>query len=114
MATSTDHLATEDLLIARAVAMIREYACSGLTVDDIAAKVGVGRRMLERRFRKAVGKGVDEQIRKVRVERAIELLGRSEFSIGEIADRCGFSDMFYFSRAFKKTTGKSPREYRQE
>jgi LacI family transcriptional regulator len=113
VASSTDHLATEDPIVAKTVALIREYACNGLTVEDIASKVGVGRRMLERRFRKAIGRGVDEQIRKIRVERAIELLERSDFTISEIAEHCGFSDVFYFSKVFKKTTTRSPREYRQ-
>lgn len=112
-AASTDHLATEDATIAKTVALIREYACNGLTVDELTAKLGMGRRMLERRFRKAIGKGIDEQIRSVRVERAIELLERSNFTVSEIADRCGFSDVFYFSKMFKKITGKSPRDFRQ-
>ena len=40
--------------------------------------------MLERRFRKAIGKGVDEIIRKVRIERSMEMLERSDLPIGEI------------------------------
>lgn len=112
VAASTDHLATTDPIVASAVSHIRQHACGGLTVDEMASALGVGRRMLERRFRKAIGKGVDEIIRKVRIERSMEMLERSDLPIGEIAERCGFADIFYFSKFFKRATGQSPREFR--
>ncbi len=45
---------------------------------------------------------------------AKELLSSKEFSIDDIANLCGFSDIYYFSKAFKKVTGQTPSEYRKQ
>ena len=50
----------------------------------------------------------------VRLSRAAELITQTELSIGEISDRCGFCDIYYFSRYFKRAFGASPSEYRQK
>ena len=50
-------------------------------------------------------------ITEVRMERAAELLGTGSMSVTEIADKCGFEDVYYFSKAFKKYYGASPKNY---
>lgn len=49
----------------------------------------------------------------VRIQKAIRLLRTSLLNISEIADQCGYEDSLYFSRVFKKVTGKSPSEFRR-
>lgn len=46
------------------------------------------------------------------MERAIELLERTELPVGEVAERAGFTDIYYFSAAFRMATGKSPSAWR--
>ena len=50
----------------------------------------------------------------VRLSRAAELITQTELSIGEISDRCGFCDIYYFSRYFKRAFGTPPSEYRRK
>lgn len=111
---STDHLVKDDPLIERTERIIRQQSCTGLTVEDLCQSLAVGRRSLERRFRKAFNKSLNEQIMQVRIDRACNLLEKSELAVGEIADRCGFGSIYYFSRAFKSVTGKSPQAYRTQ
>jgi LacI family transcriptional regulator len=113
VAASTDHLATTDEDLARTLQFIKKHACQGITVEDVSQQIGIGRRTLERRFKEAVGKGIDEQIRKVRIDRAAELINKSDLTISEIAERSGFANLYYFSSAFKKYHGISPKQYRR-
>jgi AraC-like DNA-binding protein len=55
-----------------------------------------------------------DYIRKLRIEKAIELLKDTKNSLAEIAYLSGFSDQSHFNRIFKKYTGKSPKEYRKD
>lgn len=52
-----------------------------------------------------------KQIMYLRMERAVELIGTGSCSITEIADKCGFENVYYFSKAFKKYYGVSPKNY---
>jgi AraC-like DNA-binding protein len=49
-----------------------------------------------------------------RLQRAVSLLRSSGNSIQEVAEQCGFLDMNYFSRLFKRYYGISPREFRKD
>lgn len=109
---SSDHLATTDDLVNRAIRIIRREACSGLTVGDLCGRLGIGRRVFERRFRGVLGKTLESEMRRERIERARELLLSTTLSTERIAEQAGFSDPFYFSAAFRRATGLSPRAWR--
>lgn len=49
-----------------------------------------------------------------RINVAKELLMKTDLPLRAIAERAGFTDQFYFSKIFKKTTGKSPAQFREE
>ena len=110
---STDHLATDDTVIVRAVRLIRQEACAGLTVGELCRQLGMGRRAFEKRFRSVLGKSPDAEIRRTRMERAAHLLASTRLSVEQVAETCGFADAFYFSTAFRKAHGLSPREWRR-
>lgn len=55
-----------------------------------------------------------EYIQEVRLKHARLLLNTTKFPIQEIAANCGFLDVNYFTRVFKKVHGMSPREYRNK
>lgn len=111
---STDTLATEDEGLAKALRYIREEAFHKIQVEDVARHAGVGRRSLERKFSKLVGKSIDQSIRQTRLERARILLRDSKLPLNEIAERCGFSSTDYFSKVFKAQTGHTPAAFRRK
>ena len=65
-------------------------------------------------FSKETGIGVSEYIRKRRMHKAKKLLKNTKKPVWEVAQEVGFEDYTYFSRVFKNTYGKSPREIRKE
>jgi AraC family transcriptional regulator len=66
-----------------------------------------------RLFKKATGRTPVQTVLLARLDRAAVLLARSNFSIAEIAQMCGFSSQFHFSRRFKDAFGHSPLQMRQ-
>src|SRR5262249_36324273 len=75
---STDILATEDEALTAALHFVRDRACSGITVRDILRVVKVSRSVLERRFRKFVGRSINDELIRVRLNHAVELLSRTQ------------------------------------
>lgn len=63
-------------------------------------------------FREVTGKSVLSFTQSMRIDRARELLLATDLSVREISEAVGFADQNYFSRLFKKITGKAPRDVR--
>ena len=85
-----------------------------ITVDELAARFAIGRRNLERRFKRATANSVVEYIQRVKVEAAKMRLESSRDNVNEVMYRVGYSDPKAFRLTFKKITGLSPIEYRQK
>lgn len=110
---STDLLAIEDELVAQAVAWIRDHADKRLTVPMVARAVGGGRQRLERRFRRALDRTIQEEIRSAHVELAKRLLGTTKISLSEVAQRSGFTSASLLNAAFQREVGTPPGAYRR-
>ncbi|WP_046226960.1 helix-turn-helix domain-containing protein [Paenibacillus dauci] len=83
-----------------------------LELQELADLAGCSIRQLQRRFKQEKQLGPMEYVSKLRMENASRMLQYTDASIGEIADRIGYRDMYYFSRVFKKHYGVSPLRYR--
>lgn len=83
-----------------------------LTLGEIAEAAFVTPEHLCRLFKTATGHSPAETVRLARLDRAVTLLCRSNFTVAEIAALCGFASPFHFSRRFKETFGQSPRALR--
>ncbi|MBQ2955895.1 MAG: helix-turn-helix transcriptional regulator [Clostridia bacterium] len=100
--------------VAQALSYIdAHFAEPELTVREIAAQVGVSADYLSRQFRKALGIGAQEYLKRYRFARAMALL-QADIPVGEAAREVGFSSLCHFSREFKKELGVTPSQYRNQ
>lgn len=111
---STDIVAVDDAVVARALTYIREHYRKGITVADIARASGVSRRVLEIRFRKMMQRSVYEEVLRLRMNQACVLLIESNLSVAQIAEALNYDEIKYFSRAFRQVVGLSPLAYRKQ
>jgi LacI family transcriptional regulator len=111
---STDVLAIDDPLVVAAIRQIRDHACNGIKVTDVARDLKTTRRVLENRFTKRVGHTPHEEIARVQFRRVEHLLLETELSLAAIAARAGFKHTEYMTVAFTKRHGMPPSRWRQE
>ncbi|MCS7089626.1 MAG: DNA-binding transcriptional regulator [Limisphaera sp.] len=111
---STDVLAVNDRELARALQIIRERACAGLNVDDVARAAGLSRSVLQRRFRATLNRTVHQAILEVRLQRACQLLRETDLPIPQVAEEAGFKHQEYLGAVLKKRLGKTPAQIRRE
>ena len=99
--------------IMKAVNVIRNEACLGLTVRDLAARFPGSRRLFEMRFREATGHSVLDEILHVRLEKAFTLLAQTDTAIGAVPALCGFRCNRTLDALFRSRCGMSMREWRR-
>lgn len=110
---STDVLAVEDPKVAEAMRYIREHVQQGLRVPDIANHVHLSRSSLDQHFLRVLGRTVHEEILRVQLARAQELITSTELPLKQVALRAGFSSVQYMTTAFRRELGHPPGQYRQ-
>ena len=111
---STDLTAVDDEAVQAALRHIRQHSHEDLSVDQVARAIAVGRRLLERRFRSVLGRSVLEEINRVRVERAKDLLANTHLPIATVAQRSGFATTRRLDVVFARHAGLCPRAYRHQ
>jgi LacI family transcriptional regulator len=111
---STDVTATTDPYVAKAVRYIRQHGCEEIDVGDVLREVTISRTALDKRFLKALGHTPHEEIRRVRLKRARELLAESDLTLEVIAGRCGFRHGEYLGAVFLQAFGQTPGEFRSQ
>ncbi len=82
------------------------------SIEDIAAAVFVSKYYLSHSFTKHLGISVITYLNTVRIKAAEKLIGEGCFTLGEIAERCGFNSLSYFSKVFKAQRGVAPNLYK--
>ncbi len=87
---------------------MKENLSKKLTVDEIAAHVGLSKYYFLRQFKKITGYTVIEYVNIIRCEYAQELLRSEKYKIKEVALLCGFDNFSYFTSVYKKHTGRLP------
>ena len=85
-----------------------------ISLDDVSRVVNISPYYFSKLFKEATGENFIEYLTNIRMEKAKELLQKSEMSMKEICAMCGYSDPNYFSRTFKKNVGLTPTEYKEK
>jgi transcriptional regulator GlxA family with amidase domain len=102
----------EDESVKKAQEFIENNFQEKITVDQLASMLALGRRNLERRFKKATSNTVVEYIQRVKIEAAKMSLETSRENVNEVMYKVGYTDTKAFRTTFKKITGMSPLQYR--
>jgi len=97
-----------------ALQIIHNRFAQPLSLEMVAEEAGVSPSYLSRLFAQELKNNFIDYLTAYRMEWAKKLLNQGVMSIKEIAPACGYPDPNYFSRIFKKITGKTPREYGKE
>jgi len=110
---STDVVGISDKEVRKALLFIRENAHTPIDVSDVVNTVNISRRTLERRFMKSVGRSPADEIRRVRLDRAKDLLMKTNMTVQEIAQASGWNYAEQMIPFFKQKMGVTPMEYRK-
>lgn len=95
--------------------IIQDQVDTNLTLTDISKSLDINPSYLSREFSKHFNNlSFGEYIRKLRIEKVIELMKANTYSLTEIAYLTGFSDQSHFTRIFKQHTGKNPSAYKKD
>jgi LacI family transcriptional regulator len=111
---STNVLAMQNKSIVQAIHFIRENAHRPISVADVLRAVPLSRRQLERDFRRELHRTPAEEIRRVHLELARELLRNTDLSIDDIARASGFGSPDYFGVFLKQKHGVTPIQFRKQ
>lgn len=109
---STDHFAVDDELVVRALRFISSHLREPLAVDRVAYEVAVSASTLQRRFADSLGRGVGDEIRRLRLELAKRLLRDDRVQITQVAQHVGFTSRAALNFLFRRELRMSPSEYR--
>lgn len=111
---STDLVYVADREVADALGWIREEACRGLQADIVAERLRLSRGTLDKRFKAVIDRTVDQEIRRVRLARAKELLSRTHLPIRDVARQSGYGNEQYLNAVLRRDSGITPARYRAE
>jgi transcriptional regulator GlxA family with amidase domain len=100
--------------VKRAILLMEQHVGRSLTLDELAHKLDLSTRQLERLFKAETGKAPQAYAKQVRLRTAAWLLTSSDKTVADIASSCGFSDASHLGREFRKQFGLPPMMYREQ
>lgn len=110
---SSSYEAVADPLVRKAMQFLVEQISTIISVEEWAARVGVSRRVLERRFQVALNRSPHAMIQHERIERAKSLLTTTDLPVSLIAERCGYQSNERLTVNFRDSVGVPPASYRR-
>ena len=94
--------------VRRTTLLMEQNLATPLSIEEIADRVNISRRQLDRVFRQELGQPPQVFYRTLRLEFARHLLAQGKYSVTDVAMECGFADAAHFSRLFKEVFGHPP------
>ena len=101
------------LVVQRTILLIDSDLSADLSLKTLAENQNISPGYLSTVFRRDTGKTLSEYIRDKRIRHAEHLLATTHLQVQTVALHCGIMDVQYFSKIFKKHTGKTPKAYRE-
>ncbi len=95
------------------IRFIHRHYAQDVSIDQIAANLGISGDHLRHCFKAETGKTVLEYLTKVRIEKAKAYLKEHHCKLYEVAAKVGYRNSHYFSKVFQKETGMHPLDYRK-
>jgi len=95
------------------MSLMRRAIETPLSIEEIAGRLGLGRKAFEKRCRERFGIGPQRLYLATRLREAKRLIEQTTISVAEIAARCGYADASAMTRAFRREFGTTPRALRQ-
>ena len=92
---------------------LKEAPSEHWTVEMLCEECGLPKSTLQKHYKQMFGKSMFEELIEFRVEMAKQLLAKTEYSLSEISDMCGYSTESYFMKQFKRITNQTPTEFRR-
>ena len=87
------------------------FSDSGFSLDAISRELSYNKKYISTLFKKHIGIGITEYVNTVRIQNACTMIEQGFISVGDIAEKCGFADVHYFSKIFKAKMGMVPSQY---
>ena len=112
LGTSPDQSELKNYLVERIVKFIEQNCAKPLTLDVLANEFYLSPGYLCRLFKQKVGINFIDYLNTVRIARAKHLLLTTNLRIYEVGNLCGYADLNYFTKVFKKATGVTPSYFR--
>lgn len=111
---SSDFQRIEDPEVARAIGYFQRHIEKPIKIKDLLGELNTSRARLERRFKDELGRTPLVELRRLRIERACQLLADTNLNNAEIAKRCGITSNIRFVTSFKQLVGTPPAQYRED
>ncbi|MBW7457630.1 AraC family transcriptional regulator, partial [Paenibacillus sepulcri] len=102
------------LLVQKVVHVIETEYFESLTIEYLAGKVYLSPNYLRVLFKEKKGCTIHEYLTRIRLQKAVELLGDKTLRIHDVARKVGYDNTSYFCSFFYKTQGVTPNEYRKK
>jgi two-component system, response regulator YesN len=101
-------------VISDAIDYIEKNYMTDISLHDVAGRIGLSPNYLSSLFKKELQINYCDYLINIRIEKAKQMLLKSDLKLYEIAEKTGFSDNTYFCKTFKKLTGMSPKDFKKE
>lgn len=111
---SSSRYTNSKLVVNRALNYIDNHYDEKISLEDVAEKLHLSKHYLCNIFKKSTGENMSLYINKLRIEKAKMLLLEPEGRVKEIFEEVGYSNQQYFSKVFKKITGMTIMEFKEE
>jgi LacI family transcriptional regulator len=110
---STDSLAIDDPDVVAGLLFIRRHATEGIGISDVCSVVSMAPSSFRGQFKRLVGRTIHDEIQRVRIEHAKQLLISTDWPLKQVAKQSGFSSARYLATVMHSCTGLSPSDFRR-